>query len=64
MSAWCGNGINGYKGVEKEPEGLRADYFDQGCTTLTEDLSKWVPGPKEMQPPPAILLLSLLSMTV
>ncbi len=52
----------GYKGVETD--GQRCDYFDQGFATITNALSKWVPGPIDLQPPPAILLLSLLSMTL
>jgi hypothetical protein len=52
----------GYKGVDTA--GKQADHFDQGHLTITEGLSKYVPGEGELVPPPAILVLSLLSMTL
>ena len=52
----------GYKG--DDVGGERADYFDQGFSTITGKLSNWLPHHSDMQPAPAILLLSLLSMTL
>ena len=52
----------GYSG--KDTEGKRADHFDQGHMTFTEGLSTYIAGKRELVPPPAILVLSLLSMTL
>ena len=50
----------GYKGHDNEGEA--ADHFDQGFMIITKPLSGWALGFKELQPLPAVLVLSLLSM--
>lgn len=50
----------GYKGADTE--GKQTDHFDQGHMTLTEGLSTYISGKRELLPPPAILVLSLLTM--